>query len=196
MLLPLLDALHVLVILRAGSVIELLERSSDFLAAEAGFFGQGDDPLRDDGELALAALHVVAAIFDPRFELGEPLALAGHRRQVSGETSSGRPSARSWLSNWRGPTAYFSSASLSRRSADVISWATSRRWLSTGRMRSSSARCRSACCRRSATEPPVSGSSWSSSSCSASVASTLSSSVSIWWWQASNRSVAEFPSKT
>ena len=48
------------------------------------FLGQREDPLRDDGELALAAGHVVAAILDAGFQLGQPLALAGHRGQAGG----------------------------------------------------------------------------------------------------------------
>ena len=50
--------------------------------SQAGFFGQGENALRDEGELALAAGHVVAAVFDAGFQLGEAFALAGHRGQA------------------------------------------------------------------------------------------------------------------
>ncbi len=57
--------------------------------AEAGFFGEGEDALRNDAVLALAALHVVAAIFDAGLELGKPIALAGHRGNSFGRDAFG-----------------------------------------------------------------------------------------------------------
>ncbi len=78
----LFNPLRVLVMLTAD-VVELFERM-DFFAAKAGFFGQREDAIRNEVELALAELHFGAAVFDARFQLGEALALGGHDGQVLG----------------------------------------------------------------------------------------------------------------
>src|SRR4051812_41721011 len=78
--LALLHALHVLMKL-SSQMIELLERRY-LVAPERSFFGKRDNTLRDDGEFSLAALHVVPAVFDLRFQVGQPFTLRRHCRQV------------------------------------------------------------------------------------------------------------------
>ena len=129
-------------------MIELLERRG-FFEPQARFFGQRDDPLRDRIELALRR-----CASSRRFSIFFRAARAARTGRPSwpgssGWTSSGSPSARSLrlpIGERRG--VLFLRPASSRRSAAVISWAASRRWLSTGSIRSSSARCRSACCSR------------------------------------------------
>src|SRR4051794_12944669 len=92
--LALLNALGVLFVL-GSQVVKLLKRGS-FFAAKTSLAGERDDPLRDDRKLSLPPLHVVAAVFDFRFQLGKPLALAGHgskigRRYVFRQTQRPEP---------------------------------------------------------------------------------------------------------
>ena len=91
----------------------------DFLAAKASFLGQRDDSLRDDRRTRAGGAACRRGGFRSGFQLGQPLALAGHRGEVFGRDVFRQARRRGGgLSNSPAAAVCFSSASLSRRSAD------------------------------------------------------------------------------